>query len=125
VAQALAPEEPVAVQAEAQVVAPVAVQVVAPVAAEGAKAQSISPGARLRRARCAACCVVMLTPMPVWASQEGQPKLPPGVTCKLVRDQVAEHGKLVAYTWATLNGYSKKDITEARKCLRSSRYDAG
>jgi hypothetical protein len=115
---ALAPGEPVAVLAEAQVVAPVA--------AEGAKALSISPGARLRRAKLrAACCAVVLMPMRLWDSQEAEPKLPPSVTCKLVRNEVAQHGKLVAYTWATLNGYSKKDITEARKCLRSSRYEAG
>jgi hypothetical protein len=114
----VAPEEPVVVQAEEQVVAPVA--------AEGAKAQSISPGAVSRRAKLlAACCAVMFMSTAVLASQEAQPKLPPGVTCKLVRDQVAQHGRLVAYTWATLNGYSKKDITEARKCLRSSGYDAG
>lgn len=48
-----------------------------------------------------------------------EPKLPPGVTCEVVRELVTLHGRLAAYAWAKLNGYSKKEIAEARKCLRS------
>lgn len=47
-----------------------------------------------------------------------EPKLPLGITCEMVRERVSEHGKYVAYAWATLQGYSKRDIAEARKCLR-------
>ena len=46
------------------------------------------------------------------------PNLPAGVTCELVRAKVAEHGKIVAYAWATLQGYSRREIKEARKCLK-------
>jgi len=46
------------------------------------------------------------------------PKLPVGVTCEIVRAKVAEHGKIVAYAWATLQGYSRREIKEARKCLK-------
>ncbi len=47
------------------------------------------------------------------------PKLPPGVTCELIRAKVAQHGVLVAYTWAKQNGYSDKHIAQANKCLHS------
>jgi hypothetical protein len=46
------------------------------------------------------------------------PRLPPGVTCSDVRAKVAEHGKVYAYAWARLQGYSATEITEAKKCLR-------
>ena len=46
------------------------------------------------------------------------PRLPPGVTCAAVRAKVAEHGKVYAYAWARLQGYSKAEINEARRCLR-------
>lgn len=46
------------------------------------------------------------------------PKLPPGVTCSDVRSNVAQYGKIAAYAWARLHGYSSKQINEAKKCLR-------
>jgi hypothetical protein len=46
-----------------------------------------------------------------------EPKLPPGVTCEVVRKMVAQHGKIAAS--AKLNGYSRKEIAEARNCLSS------
>jgi hypothetical protein len=46
-------------------------------------------------------------------------KLPPGVTCEVVREMVTLHGRLTAYAWAKLNGYSRGEIAQARKCLRS------
>jgi hypothetical protein len=46
-----------------------------------------------------------------------EPKLPPGVTCVDVRAKVDQHGQYVAYAWARLNGYSRAQIKEARKCL--------
>lgn len=49
------------------------------------------------------------------------PRLPPGVTCADVRAKVAEHGKVYAYAWAKLNGYSSAEINEAKKCLGARR----
>lgn len=49
------------------------------------------------------------------------PRLPPGVTCADVRAKVAEHGQTFAYAWARLNGYTTRDINEARKCLARTR----
>jgi hypothetical protein len=46
------------------------------------------------------------------------PRLPPGVTCADVRAKVAEHGKVYAYAWARLNGYTTAQINEAKKCVR-------
>ncbi len=46
------------------------------------------------------------------------PRLPLGVTCEAVRAKVAEHGKVYAYAWAKLNGYSKAEIDAAKRCLR-------
>jgi hypothetical protein len=49
------------------------------------------------------------------------PRLPHGVTCEFVRAKVAEHGKVVAYAWARLQGYSKEEIKQAKRCLRETR----
>jgi hypothetical protein len=46
------------------------------------------------------------------------PRLPEGVTCEFVRAKVAEHGKVIAYAWARLNGFSKREIAEAKRCLK-------
>lgn len=45
------------------------------------------------------------------------PQLPAGVTCEMVRAKVAEHGKVYAYAWAKLQGYSRAEINEAKRCL--------
>ena len=52
------------------------------------------------------------------AASADEPKLPDGYTCEAVRAKVAEHGWLVAYAWAKLQGYSKADIAQAKRCLR-------
>jgi hypothetical protein len=64
-------------------------------------------------------CALLIAAIATSSAAKEPPKLPPGVTCDLVRSKVAEHGRLVAYAWAKLNGYSNKDIAEARKCLRT------
>ncbi len=46
------------------------------------------------------------------------PKLPAGITCETVRSLVAKHGRVYAYAWARLHGYSRADIREAEKCLK-------
>jgi hypothetical protein len=46
------------------------------------------------------------------------PRLPPGVTCSDVRAKVAEHGKVYAYAWARLQGYSAAEIQQAKRCLK-------
>ena len=50
-------------------------------------------------------------------SLSGAPNLPIGVSCDMIRDKVAEHGKIKAIIWARQNGYSWSQIGEARKCL--------
>lgn len=52
------------------------------------------------------------------AALADDPRLPAGVTCDMVRSRVAEHGRLVAYAWARLQGYSRRQIKEAERCLR-------
>lgn len=46
-----------------------------------------------------------------------EPRLPAGVTCADVRAKVAEHGRIYAYAWARLHGYSKAEIEQAKRCL--------
>jgi hypothetical protein len=51
-------------------------------------------------------------------AQADEPKLPAGFSCQDVRSKVAEYGKAAAFAWAIGNGYSWRQIREARKCLR-------
>lgn len=46
------------------------------------------------------------------------PRLPEGVTCELVRAKVAEHGRVYAYAWARLAGFTTAQINEAKRCLK-------
>lgn len=71
----------------------------------------------LRRLRTAALlCAFSISPA---FAQE--PKLPPGITCELVRTLVADNGgELRAMIWARRQGYTFSQIAEARKCLRQS-----
>jgi hypothetical protein len=62
----------------------------------------------------AAIALLCLFAIPVSADT---PQLPIGVTCEAVRAKVAEHGRIMAYAWARLNGYSAKQIAEAKRCL--------
>lgn len=45
-------------------------------------------------------------------------QLPAGVTCEQVRSMVAEYGKVYAYAWARLQGYTAAQIAEAKRCLK-------
>lgn len=45
-------------------------------------------------------------------------QLPTGVTCEFVRAKVAEHGKVYAYAWARLNGFTGEQINQAKRCLK-------
>ena len=46
------------------------------------------------------------------------PGLPAGITCGMIREKVAEHGKFVALAWAIRQGYSSAQIRVARRCLK-------
>jgi hypothetical protein len=41
------------------------------------------------------------------------------IDCDLVRYKVAEYGKAKALAWALENGFTWRQINEARKCLKS------
>lgn len=42
---------------------------------------------------------------------------PVNINCSLVRQYVAEHGKAKALAWAIKEGYSWRQIAEAKRCL--------
>lgn len=63
-----------------------------------------------------ALAVALLWPVTAYAADP--PKLPAGVTCSDVRERVSEHGLAVAIAWAVKQGYSLRQINEARKCLK-------
>lgn len=42
----------------------------------------------------------------------------PPLNCEAIRIAVAEHGKVKAVRWAREQGYSWKEIAEARRCLK-------
>lgn len=44
--------------------------------------------------------------------------LPSGITCELIREKVAEHGRLASFAWAIRNGYSFEQIRQAKRCLK-------
>lgn len=44
--------------------------------------------------------------------------LPPGVDCSMIRSYVAEHGRAKALAWALREGYSWRQIAEAKRCLK-------
>lgn len=43
----------------------------------------------------------------------------PQYDCAVIRAYVAEHGQAAALGWAIRNGYSWRQIREARRCLKS------
>ena len=55
-------------------------------------------------------CTVAFAEQPV--------RLPAGVTCSMVREKVSEHGKVYAYAWARMQGYSSAEISQAKRCLK-------
>jgi hypothetical protein len=65
--------------------------------------------------RYAVLALALLWPL---TGHAGEPKLPEGVTCSDVRAHVAQYGKIAAYAWARLQGYSSKEIAEAKRCLK-------
>lgn len=60
----------------------------------------------------AICCASF-----AWATDPA-PQLPPGATCDDVRTRVAELGETAALLLAVSKGATRKQIREARKCLR-------
>jgi len=52
-------------------------------------------------------------------------KLPPGITCEMIRQAVTTHGRILAYTWALANGYTPKEIREAKRCLKATNAASG
>jgi hypothetical protein len=62
--------------------------------------------------------LILLMTRPAWPSTTAGDGLPPGATCEIVRERVAEHGKAVALAWALRQGFSFAQIRAARRCLR-------
>lgn len=44
--------------------------------------------------------------------------LPDGITCELVREKVAEHGKAAAFAWAIEHGISLRQIWQIRRTCK-------
>jgi hypothetical protein len=62
--------------------------------------------------------LIMLLTIPARASTTPDTGLPAGITCEMVREKVAEHGKAVALAWALKQGYSFAQIRAARRCVK-------
>ncbi|MCK1430917.1 hypothetical protein [Bradyrhizobium sp. 87] len=62
--------------------------------------------------------LILLLTIPAWASTTPDTGLPAGITCEMVREKVAEHGKAVALAWALKQGYSFAQIRAARRCVK-------
>jgi hypothetical protein len=62
--------------------------------------------------------LILLMTIPARASTTPSAGLPAGITCEMVREKVAEHGKAVAWAWAIRQGYSFAQISAARRCLK-------
>lgn len=58
--------------------------------------------------------IALTLALPAFASE---PKLPAGITCEFVRSKVAEYGKVYAYAWARMQGYTSREVAEAKRCL--------
>jgi hypothetical protein len=65
--------------------------------------------------------LILLMTIPARASTTPDTGLPIGITCEMVREKVAEHGKAVALAWALRQGYSFAQIRSAKRCLQASR----
>lgn len=61
--------------------------------------------------------LILLMTRPAWPSTTPNTGLPTGVTCEMVREKVAEHGKAAALAWALKQGYSFAQIRRAKSCL--------
>jgi hypothetical protein len=61
--------------------------------------------------------ILLMTPQ-ARASTSPDNGLPVGITCELVREKVAEHGKAVALAWALKQGYSFAQIRAAKRFLK-------
>jgi hypothetical protein len=62
--------------------------------------------------------LILLLTIPARASTTPDSGLPAGITCEMVREKVAEHGKAVALAWALRQGYSFAQIRAARRCVK-------
>jgi hypothetical protein len=62
--------------------------------------------------------LILLMTIPARASTTPDTGLPAGITCEMVREKVAEHGKAVALAWALRQGYSFAQIRAARRCVK-------
>ncbi len=49
---------------------------------------------------------------------KADPALPDGITCELVREKVAEHGKLKVWAWAVEHGFSIRQIYLIRRACK-------
>ncbi len=65
-----------------------------------------------------ATALILLMTRPAWPSTTPDIGLPAGITCEIVREKVAEHGKAVALAWALRQGYSFAQIRAARRCVK-------
>jgi hypothetical protein len=62
--------------------------------------------------------MIILMARPAWSHGMTDVGLPAGITCELVREKVAEHGKAAAIAWAIRQGYSLAQIRQAQRCLK-------
>jgi hypothetical protein len=62
--------------------------------------------------------LIILMTRPAWPSTSPSTGLPEGITCEMVREKVAEHGKAAALAWALKQGYSFAQIRRAKLCLK-------
>jgi hypothetical protein len=58
--------------------------------------------------------LILLMTRPAWADSS----LPDGVTCELVREKVAEHGRAAAIAWAIEHGLSIRQIWQIRRTCK-------
>ncbi len=64
-----------------------------------------------------AAAIIAVSLLAAQAAVASEPRLPPGVSCSIVKGYVKAYGRIAAYAWAKLNGYSNAEIMEAKKCL--------
>jgi hypothetical protein len=65
--------------------------------------------------------LILLMTRPAWSAPTPEPVLPVGINCEMIREKVAEYGKLAAWGWAIKQGYSLAQIRVARRCLQVGR----
>lgn len=58
--------------------------------------------------------LILLMTRTAWADSS----LPDGITCEIVREKVAEHGKAAAIAWAIEHGFSIHQIWQIRRTCK-------